>query len=115
MRIAVVAIAALALAPAALASGPPRVHLAGFAPAVVTGTGFHAQERVVVTVHHGTLALSKAVRTNARGTFVARFARDLVSTSCGQVAITAIGVRGDRAGWKTAPELCGAQQQPLNQ
>jgi hypothetical protein len=38
-----------------------------------------------------------------------------VSTSCGQVAITAIGVRGDRAGWKTAPELCGAQQQPLNQ
>jgi hypothetical protein len=116
MRVVIAAIAAVALVPAALAAGPPRVHLAGFTPALVTGTGFHAQERVVVTVHHGTLALSKVVRTSTHGTFVARFTRDLVSTPCGgSVAITATGARGDHAGWKTPPALCGAQQQPITQ
>jgi len=115
MRVALAAIAAVALVPAAFAAGEPRVHLAGFTPALVTGTGFHAEERVVVTVRHGTLALSKAVRTSSHGTFVVRFARDVASMPCGEVAIIAIGARGDRAAWKTPPAVCGAQQQPIGQ
>jgi hypothetical protein len=115
MRSTAAMLAALALVPAAFAAAtPPRVHLAGFAPALVTGSGFHARERVVVTVHRGTFALSKAVLTNTHGTFVARFTRDLAATSCGQIMVTATGARGDRAGWKTPPAVCGTQQQPLS-
>jgi hypothetical protein len=109
MRSVLIAIAALLFVPAALAAGTPRVHLADRAPATVAGVGFRHAERVLVTVSNGKVKLSKRVLTNARGTFTARFAHVLPMAACGQIAITAVGARGDRAGWKTPPQVCGAQ------
>lgn len=112
MRAAVVAIAALLLIPAALAAASPHVRLVGRAPLAVSGSGFRHHERVLVTVSNGTVKLSTRVRTTARGTFTARFARDLPQQACGQIAIAARGATGDRAGWKTPPQVCGAQLAP---
>ena len=108
MRTVLIAIVALLVVPAALAAGTPRVQLADRAPAVVAGTGFRHAERVLVTVSNGKIRLSKRVSTNARGTFTARFAHEVPMAACGQIAITAVGAHGDRAGWKTPPRVCGA-------
>jgi hypothetical protein len=115
MRVLLGATLALVLVPAALATSQPRVRLADRTPATVAGTGFHARERVVVTVYARPAHLSKTVVTTARGTFLARFAQNLVVAQCGQVAVSAVGVRGDRAAWKTPPEVCGAPPQPIGQ
>jgi hypothetical protein len=106
-------LAAVALTPAAQVQ--PHVQLAGFAPATVAGRGFHADERVVVKVHGTTFSLSKVVSTSTRGAFVARFTRDRARSPCDQIAITAVGSRGDHAAWKTPPAVCGTQQQPVGQ
>ncbi len=112
MRAAVIALAALLLVPAALAAGTPRVRLADRSPAAVTGAGFRHGEMVLVRVSNGTLALSKRVRTTSDGTFTARFAHDVPMQPCGQIAISARGATGDRAGWKTPPQVCGTQLAP---
>ncbi len=109
MRAAFIAIAALLLVPAALATGTPHVRLADRAPATIAGVGFRHAEHVLVTVSNGKVTLSKRVLTNGRGTFTARFARDLPMATCGQIAIRALGSSGDRAVWKTPPQVCGAQ------
>lgn len=112
MRGVLAVLLAAVVVPAALAVTRPHVRLLDMSPAAVSGTGFHARERVVVTVTAGTTRLSKGVETTARGTFVARFARAVHAPECGQLAVSAVGVRGDRAGWKSPPPACGAQLQP---
>lgn len=111
MRVLLVALLAAALVPAALAAAGPQVRLVGRAPAAVAGVGFHPRERVAVTVAAGTVRLRKTVVSSARGGFLARFAQGLPVGTCAQLAVTAVGARGDRAAWKTPPQECGAPPQ----
>jgi hypothetical protein len=115
MRILLGASLALVLVPVGLATSQPHVRLTDRTPATVAGAGFHPRERVVVTVSASPTHLSKTVLTTGSGAFVARFDRNLVVAQCGQVAVTAIGARGDRAAWKTPPQVCGAPPQPIGQ
>lgn len=101
-----------AIVPAALAASRPSVRLLVPSPATVAGKDFHPGERVVVTVHNGTAEIRKAVRTTLRGAFVVHFAEAAPGGTCGQVVVTAVGARGDRAGWKSPPRMCGTQLQP---
>jgi hypothetical protein len=112
MKWLLVGLLAGVLAPAALAAAKPSVRLLVPAPATVVGQGFHPRERVLVTVQNGTAALHKTVRATLRGSFVARFAEAAPGGTCGQLVVTAVGARGDRAGWKSAPRVCGTEQQP---
>jgi hypothetical protein len=113
MRIVICFVIAGALATAALAaSSGPRVRLLGFAPTAVSGSGFHGDERVVVTVSNGSVRLAKAVRTTAAGGFAARFVRALPTGGCNGFAISAVGSSGDRAAWKSPPRVCGAAPAP---
>lgn len=101
-----------AIVPAALASSKPTVRLLVPSPATVSGKGFHPRERVVVTVENGTAKLSKTIRTSVQGSFMARFTQAAPGGTCGQVVVTAVGARGDRAAWKSPPRMCGTQLQP---
>ena len=113
MRLLLGALLLAALAPAAWGSSRPQVRLVGASPATVAGTGFQARERVVVTLTGGSGRLARAVVTGARGSFVARFARAVPVTGCSQLAIAAVGARGDRAAWKSPARPCGPPPQPI--
>lgn len=84
-------------------------------PARVAGSGFQAQERVVVTVSAGSTQLSKAVVASARGVIVAHFVKAVAVSPCGHILVVAVGSTGDRAAWKSAPQSCGTPQQPVSQ
>lgn len=103
---------AAAIAPYALAATRPSLRLLVPTPATVVGVGFHAHERVTVTVGSGPNALRRTVLTTARGGFVARFVRPAPRGACGVLVAQAVGARGDRAGWKSPPRSCGTQLQP---
>jgi hypothetical protein len=113
MRLTLAAALLLALAvPAAYAAPTPRVHLGFGSPPTVVGAGFHARERVTVTVTAGTVRLSKIVRSTLRGAVLARFTRSLPGSGCHQIAIKAVGASGDHAAWKSPPRSCGVILQP---
>jgi hypothetical protein len=113
MRVVLAALVAAALVPTALASVKPQVRLVAFSPARVAGSGFRARERVTVTVSSPSTRLRTTVRTSAGGSFLARFTRRARTSACNQVAVVAVGARGDRAAWKSPPQPCGAQVQPV--
>ena len=102
----------VAFVPAAHGAVHPQLRLLDFSPASVAGTGFRPRERVVVTVTGGLNRLRRSVVTSARGAFVARFATAIAAPSCGQLAIVAVGARGDRASWKSPPKSCGPPVAP---
>lgn len=108
-------IAAVAV-PAASAAGKPQVKLAANDPAVVRGTGFAAREQVTVTILAGAKRLTAKVTTTAAGVFVARWTQAApAAAGCrGALAVTAVGARGDRAGWKSPLHLC-TPVQPIGQ
>jgi hypothetical protein len=106
-RVALVAVA-LVLVPSAFASSTPRVMLTSTSPARVRGSGFQAREAVAVSVTRGTAKLRLTVETDGAGAFLARFKRNLGGNACAVTAVVAVGARGDRAAWKTAPMACGA-------
>lgn len=108
LALALVAVAA----PLAHAAGRPAVRLVAFSPATVAGTGFHARERILVTVGSGKAAMSRRVVSTGRGAFVARFTKPVRRTPCEPVFVTAVGSRGDRAAWKSPPPQCGTELQP---
>lgn len=91
----------------ALAAGRTHVRLTGLSPLAVRGTGFHARERVVVTVRAGTQTLVVRTTSSATGAFTARFARTLPGRMCDGLVVTAVGARGDKAAWKAPPSVCG--------
>ncbi len=41
-----------------------------------------------------------------------RFGRAAPAGGCQGLAVSAVGARGDRADWKTAPAVCGTQLAP---
>jgi hypothetical protein len=112
VRFWLAALVAVALVPAALAATHPSVRLISASPARVAGSGFHPRERVLVTVGAGADALRGTVRSSARGAFVVRFAKPVPRSACGQLVVSAVGARGDRAAWKSPPPSCGAELQP---
>jgi hypothetical protein len=115
MRVLMTALLAAAIVPAAWGAAGPRVRLLAFSPATVSGTGFKAGERVVVSVRTDSTHLSKAMVVTEHGAFVARFTKAVAASACGGVAIVAVGSAGDRASWKSAPRSCGTPQQPVTQ
>lgn len=108
MRLAFVLALVAVAAPLAHGAGRPAVHFVDFSPATVSGTGFHARERILVTVGSDKTTMSRRVVSTGRGAFVARFAKPVRRTACDPVFITAVGSRGDRAAWKSPPPQCGA-------
>ena len=60
MRFVLILVLAGALAGTAVAASRPHVRLLGSAPAAVSGQGFHARERVTVTVSSASTRLTPA-------------------------------------------------------
>lgn len=103
MRIALLLVLSVALAPAALAAPGAHIRLAGQG---VFGTGFHGREHVVVTVRTGSRHWTKTIVTSAQGAFTARFTLPIAAAGCRGFSVVAIGSKGDRAAWKSPPRPC---------
>ena len=111
--IALLAAALIAVGSATAATArEPQVRLAGVDPVAVRGTGFIPRERVVVTVRATATTLRLRLTSSKTGRFIARFDRSLPTGACGEIAIRAVGARGDYAAWKSPPRLCGAEPAP---
>ncbi len=97
---AVLVAAALAASGPALGTVQPRLRVS-LPPFVVRGAGFHAQERVTVTVlwngRH-----SRIVRASAAGAFSAAFP-GVVVDRCGGYFVRAVGDAGSRAVLRIMP------------
>jgi uncharacterized protein YbjT (DUF2867 family) len=113
VRLLLAALVVAALAAPASGAARPRVRLMDLTPASVAGTGFRGRERVLVTVTGSSGRLRRAVVTSAGGAFVVRFARAVSTAGCNQLAISAVGAKGDRAYWKSPPKACGPPPQPI--
>ena len=94
---AVAALGLLAAVPAASAAQPHSVRVVRSWPLQVSGAGFYAHERVVVTVRTGTRVRTAHTRTGAGGAFTARFARVRLDVCALPFSVTARGARGDSA------------------
>jgi hypothetical protein len=103
----------LAVVPAsALAIRHGHVRLTAMSPAVVHGSGFYAKERVTVTIRGASTVMQKSVMSSTGGAFTLRFGRAAPAAGCRGLAVSAVGVRGDRAAWKSAPPVCGTPLAP---
>ncbi|HEU5372250.1 MAG TPA: hypothetical protein VFU51_07675 [Gaiellaceae bacterium] len=89
-----------------------HVRLTAVSPAVVHGSGFYASERVTVTVRGASGVMQKSVMSTAGGAFTVRFGWAVPAGGCQGLTVSAVGARGDRADWKTAPPLCGTPLAP---
>ena len=95
--------AALAFAVSAGAStSAAHVSVPSLSPFTVHGTGFHARERVRVTVL-ATGAQVKTIRATTRGRFTTTFARVSLG-SCDMYTVRAKGNRGSSAILRVIPE-----------
>jgi len=113
LRSILIAALLLAVVPAsAQAIRHGHVRLTAMSPAVVHGSGFYARERVTVTVRGGTTVMQKSVISTTGGAFTLRFAGNAPAAGCQGLAVSAVGAKGDRADWKTAPAVCGTQLAP---
>jgi hypothetical protein len=113
LRSILVAALLVALVPAsALATRHGRIRLTALSPAVVHGTGFYARERVTVTIRGASAVLRKSVISTTGGAFTLRFAGAVPAGGCVGLAVSAVGARGDRADWKSAPPVCGTPLAP---
>jgi len=105
--LAAIVIALLAIAPGLSSASrtKPHLKLLDRAPLTMKGASFHVRERVRVTVAT-TATTTRTVRASRGGTFTVRF--DSVSVArCGDLAVQAVGARGDRASLKVLqPEDC---------
>jgi hypothetical protein len=92
------AAAALLMAvPAAPAAQPASLRVVRSWPLQVSGGGFYAHERVVVTVRTGKRVRTARARTGAGGGFTARFAGVRLDVCALPFSVTARGARGDSA------------------
>lgn len=113
LRTTLIVAALLAVVPAsAQAIRQGHVRLIAFSPAVVHGSGFYARERVTVTVRSASATMTSSVMSTTGGAFTMRFKRALPVGGCQGIVVTAVGARGDRAGWKSAPRVCGTPLAP---
>jgi hypothetical protein len=113
LRSVLAAVLLLVVGPAsAQAIGHARVRVTAMSPAAVHGTGFSAKERVVVTIRGASTVMRKSVISTAAGTFTARFGRALPAAGCRGISVSAVGAKGERAVWKSAPPVCGTPLAP---
>jgi hypothetical protein len=101
--------AALAAGPAAGASAGVQasVRFLDLVPVTVRGAHFAPSEQVRVTVWAGTSKHVRTVQASAAGGFTVGFGTLARADRCsGTVAISAVGVRGDRAAFKLPPMMC---------
>src|SRR4051794_8228042 len=84
----------------------PRVWLASKDPVTVRATGFHAQERVAVTVVAPGLARKRTLAATRTGTLTVRFLGTSIDATCGRIVVRATGARGAAVLWKNV-EPCG--------
>jgi hypothetical protein len=112
-RIMLLAVLLLLAVPAsAQAIRHGHVRLTGMSPATVHGSGFYANERVTVTIRGASTVIQKSVISTASGAFTVRFGRVAPAGGCHGLGVSAVGARGDRADWKTAPAVCGTLLTP---
>jgi hypothetical protein len=112
MRIALIVVTALMLAVSGSAMSTPdaskptraTLGLADTAPLKLRGRGFHARERVRVSVSAERRATKRVVAT-AAGSFVVTFA-DISVDRCNGLVAVAVGRRGSRATYKQPQPLC---------
>ena len=106
MRVLTIALAAVALVPAATAGRQPdaTLRVVDWTPLTVRGTGFASGERVVVTLRTGRpRAVSLTTRAGSSGRFRAAFGLLVAIEPCrGTIVVTATGSRGSRASVKRA-------------
>lgn len=113
LRIVLIASVLIAVVPAsAQAIRHGHVRLTAISPAVAHGSGFFAGERVTVTIRGGSTVMQKTVTSSTGGAFTVRFGRAAPIGGCQGIAVSAVGARGDRADWKSAPAVCGTQLAP---
>ena len=100
---------ALALLATLVALAPASHHHAHLAPSSitslkVTGTGFHARERVRVRVTPSSgEAVTRRVRATGRGSFVLSFSG---IDACGGIEGVATGTRGSHASFQFSSLVC---------
>jgi hypothetical protein len=94
LAIAAATLAGTAPAPAAQ---PRQLQVVRSWPLQVSGSGFYARERVVVTVRMGARVRTARSRTGAGGAFTARFPGTRLDACALPLSITARGTRGDTA------------------
>ena len=56
--------------------------------------------------------MQKSVISTTGGAFTVRFVRARRPAGCQGLAVSAVGARGDRADWKSAPQVCGTPLAP---
>ncbi len=111
LGIAVVALAAVAAAPAGSAGCTAKLRVAKAAPLSVRGTHFRKFERVRLVVS-GAAERTKTVRASKRGSFSAKF-DGVVVHACGDgLAITASGNHGSRVAMKLPQRECPPGLEP---
>jgi hypothetical protein len=92
-RVALLTVLAFALTLPASAAQSPALRIVDSLPATLRGTGFHRDERVVVTLRMGSGRWKREARASSAGRFTARF-KGLRLRYCA-VPLT-ISARGDR-------------------
>jgi len=97
-RILLVAgLAALLSTAGAAAAQRPTLRVVDSAPLRLRGAGFHASERVVVTLHMGAGRWTARTRADFAGAFGAGFGRVRLRACALPLSIVARGARGDVA------------------
>ena len=113
IRSLLIAVLLLAVLPAsAQAIRRGHVRLTDLSPAVVHGSGFYAGSGSPSPSAAAPTVMQKSVISTTGGAFTLRFAGDVPAAGCEGLAVSAVGAKGDRADWKTAPAVCGTQLAP---
>ena len=113
MKVLLLLLLALVVAPAANPSSTPslsaqgraRISIVHATPLVVRGVGFKAGERVTVTVAHSKTLFRRVAIAGPSGVLVARWTRSM-PTTCGSTTVTARGSMGTRVVVKSVANDC---------
>ena len=109
MRVAVAAALAVVLVGSSAASVRPKptVRFTGLIPVTVRGSHFIPYERVRVNLSAGEDERTRVTRTGALGRFVVGFGTLAPEDRCsGNIALLAVGARGDRASFRLPTLNC---------
>jgi hypothetical protein len=101
--ISLVALLALTATGVAVAAGEgtsAQLRIASKKPLVLRGEQFRANQKVALRVELGAKVYTRTLRTNAAGTFTARFESLVLDRCSRRLAVTAVGARGDRAAFE---------------
>jgi len=106
VRPLLVLVVLLVAAPFAYGAPRPQVWIASSDPIVIRATGFHARERVTVSVLAPSMSRKRTIRATRRGAVTVRFLGTTLPTTCGTTVVRAAGASGATAVSKNT-EPCG--------